>query len=113
MGRMSPRSIEEILKKAAKKAKIQKRVHPHALRHSFATHLIENKYSICDVQSLLGHKSPETTMIYVHMVSPKMIAVRSPLDDLQLENGCEKNVCESENFDGRELLEEENKNLSI
>lgn len=92
MGKMSPRSVQEILKQAAKKAKIDKRVHPHALRHSFATHLIENNYSISEVQSLLGHKSPETTMIYVHMVSSKFIAVRSPWDDLQLENSTEKNV---------------------
>ena len=89
-GRMSSRSIQEILKKAAKKVKIKKRVHPHALRHSFATHLIENGYSVSDVQSLLGHKSPETTQIYIHMVSPKFICIRSPLDDLQLENRYEK-----------------------
>ena len=63
--------------------------------NSFATHLIENGYSVTDIQSLLGHKSPETSMIYIHMVSPKFIAVRSPLDDLQLENRCEKVVYEN------------------
>src|SRR3989344_404844 len=97
-GRMSSRSVQEILKKAAKKIKIEKRVHPHTLRHSFSTHLIENGYSISDVQSLLGHKSPETTMRYIHMTSPKFIAIRSPLDDLQLNNGGEKVVCGGENL---------------
>lgn len=106
-GRMSPRSVQEILKKAAKKAKIKKRVHLHALRHSFATHLIENNYSLCVVQSLLGHKSPETTQIYVHMASPKMLDVRSPLDDLQLGSKCEKNLYGNENLEGRESLAEE------
>ncbi|MBU2640151.1 MAG: tyrosine-type recombinase/integrase [Nanoarchaeota archaeon] len=110
-GRMSPSSIREILKKAAKKAKISKRVHPHALRHSFSTHLIENGYDVCSVQALLGHKSPETTMIYVHMVSPNFIATKSPLDELQLDNGCEKNICERENFKEEEAVEEEYKNL--
>jgi len=96
-GRMSPRTVQEILKKAARGIKMKKRVHPHTLRHSFSTHLIENGYSISDVQSLLGHKSPETTMRYIHMISPKFIAIRSPLDDLQLGSGCEKVVCEDKN----------------
>ncbi|MEK6953063.1 MAG: tyrosine-type recombinase/integrase [Nanoarchaeota archaeon] len=76
------RSIQEIVKKAAKRAKINKKISPHTLRHSFATHLIENGYSISEVQALLGHKSPETTFIYVHTASPNMIKVKSPLDDL-------------------------------
>ena len=69
-----------IIKNAAKIAGI-KGVHPHTLRHSFATHLIENGYDIFTVQMLLGHKSPETTMIYTHISSPKMINVKSPLDN--------------------------------
>jgi len=76
------RSIQMIICKAAKTAGIRKSVHPHTLRHSFATHLIENGYSVSDVQSLLGHKSPETTMVYVHMASPSMIKIKSPLDSL-------------------------------
>jgi integrase/recombinase XerD len=97
-GRMSSRTVQEILKKASIKAGIKKRVHPHTLRHSFSTHLIENGYSISDVQSLLGHKSPETTMIYVHITSPKFLTIRSPLDDLQFKNSCEKVVCEDRNL---------------
>ena len=73
-------SLQKILKDASKG--INKKVHPHTLRHSFATHLIENGYDLNQVQSLLGHKSPETTMVYVHMNSFKLINVKSPLDEL-------------------------------
>lgn len=96
MGRMSPRTLQEILKKAAKKTRIEKRIHLHTLRHSFATHLIENGYDVCSVQALLGHKSPETSMIYIHIASPKLLSVRSPLDDLQLYNRNEKTIYEKE-----------------
>lgn len=51
-------------------------------RHSFATHLIENGYTIGDVQHLLGHSSPETTMIYLHTAGNKMLNIKSPLDYL-------------------------------
>ena len=71
-----------IVKKAAKKAGIIKNVHPHTLRHSFATHLIENNYDVCSLQSLLGHNSPQTTMTYVHTASLNMINVKSPFDSL-------------------------------
>lgn len=76
------RSVQELVKKAAKKAKIKKNVHPHTLRHSFATHLVENGYDVASVQSLLGHASMNTTMVYVHMAAPSLINVVSPLDDL-------------------------------
>jgi site-specific recombinase XerD len=78
----SPRTVAEIINNACEIAKIQKNVHPHTLRHSFATHLIQNGNSVNEVQSLLGHKSPETTMIYVHLASPNMINIKSPLDNL-------------------------------
>ncbi len=77
-----PGSIRLILKKASEEAKILKNVSPHVLRHSFATHLIEDGYSVSEVQSLLGHKSPETTFIYLHVASPNLIKVQSPLDKL-------------------------------
>lgn len=78
------RSIGEIVNKAAKLSGIAKykNVHPHTLRHSFATHLIENGCSLNEVQALLGHKSPETSMIYVHMASPTLLNIKSPLDEL-------------------------------
>ena len=80
-GQYSVRTIQEILRKVSERAGI-KHVHPHMLRHSFATHLIENGYSVSQIQSLLGHASPETSMVYVHMASCKMIDVKSPLDAL-------------------------------
>jgi site-specific recombinase XerD len=79
----SIRSLQQIIKKARKKAKINKNISCHTLRHSFATHLIENGCSVSEVQALLGHKSPETTFVYVHTASPKLIKIKSPLDDLK------------------------------
>ncbi len=79
---ITTRTIQEIIKNLRKKAKISKNVHPHTLRHSFATHLIENNYAITEIQPLLGHSSPNTTMVYVHLASPRMLAVESPLDKL-------------------------------
>jgi site-specific recombinase XerD len=77
-------SIYMIIKNASKISWISKykSVHPHTLRHSFATHLIENGYSISDVQHLLGHASPETTTVYIHTASNSMINIKSPLDNL-------------------------------
>ena len=76
------RSLQNIVKMAAKKAGIKKKVHCHTLRHSFATHLVENGYDVATVQSLLGHSSSRTTMVYIHMASPKLVNVKSPLDSL-------------------------------
>lgn len=76
----SPRTIAEIIKTACKINEIKRKIHPHTMRHSFATHLIQNGNSVSEVQSLLGHKSPETTMVYVHLASPKLIGIKSPLD---------------------------------
>ena len=75
-------SIRLMLKNSAKKAEIKKNISPHTLRHSFATHLVENGYSVSEIQALLGHKSPETTFIYLHGASPNLIKVESPLDKL-------------------------------
>jgi len=57
-------------------------VHPHSLRHSFATHILENGYSIMEVQPLLGHARLETTMIYAHLAAPKLTRVKSPYDTI-------------------------------
>jgi integrase/recombinase XerD len=81
-GKYNVRSLQMIIKNAVKKSRIEKVVGPHTLRHSFATHLIENGYDVSQVQNLLGHKSPETTMIYVHMASPNMINVKSPIESI-------------------------------
>jgi site-specific recombinase XerD len=80
---ITDRTIYAIVKNSAKRTDILKNVHPHTLRHSFATHLIENGYGVSSVQSLLGHVSAETTMVYVHMSSPRMINVKSPYDSLE------------------------------
>lgn len=79
---LSARTVQMILKKAAKKARINKNIHPHTLRHSFATHILEMGNDITSVQSLLGHNEVRTTMTYLHMVRPKLISIKSPLDKL-------------------------------
>ena len=79
---LSVRSVQEIVKHAAVRAGIEKNVHPHTLRHSFATHLVENGYDVCAVQPLLGHNSAETTMVYVHLARPVLLGVESPYDAL-------------------------------
>ena len=81
-GSISTKSVYLIVKRATKIAKINKKIHPHTLRHSFATHLIEDSYPVSTVQSLLGHNSIETTMVYIHMTKPKLIDVESPYDKL-------------------------------
>ena len=77
-------TVRAIINQAAKIAGINKSIHPHTLRHSFSTHLIEDGYCVAQVQSLLGHNSAETTMVYVHLASPKMIDVKSPIDSLPI-----------------------------
>jgi len=78
---LSTRSVQEIVKTAGKKAKIKKKIHPHVFRHSFATHLLESGIDVTSVQSLLGHTRPETTLGYSHAGRPKLIAIKSPLDN--------------------------------
>jgi integrase/recombinase XerD len=84
---MSTSTIQLIIKKATQQARLNKRVSPHTLRHSFATHLIENGYAVTEVQPLLGHNSVNTTMIYLHMASPNLLKVQSPYDALTEKSG--------------------------
>jgi len=74
-------SVSRALKKSVKLAGIEKRVTCHTLRHSFATHLLENSYDIRTVQELLGHKDLRTTMIYTHVMQKGPLGVKSPLDN--------------------------------
>jgi len=78
----SDSSVREIVEKAKIKAGIGKKVTPHTLRHSFATHLLENGYSLIEVKELLGHGRIETTMRYIHIARPKLASVQSPYDSL-------------------------------
>ncbi len=74
--------IQRHVSKAAKLAGISKPVTPHVLRHSFATHLLEEGYDIRTVQELLGHSDVSTTMIYTHVLNKGGKGVRSPLDKM-------------------------------
>jgi integron integrase len=77
---ISDSAIQEVIKKAIRKAGIPKHASVHTLRHSFATHLLMNGVNIREVQELLGHKNVETTMIYTHVLRDMSKAPKSPLD---------------------------------
>lgn len=80
-GKYSPESIRSFLKKITKAARITKTVTPHTLRHSYATHMLEQGTDIRYIQELLGHSRPETTMIYTHVTKKDLQQIRSPLDN--------------------------------
>lgn len=76
----SASSVSKFLHKSARDCRIRARVTPHTLRHSYATHLIENGVGLRHVQELLGHSKPETTMIYTHVARKDLLDIKSPLD---------------------------------
>jgi site-specific recombinase XerD len=83
-GRYSSESVYRVFKDALLKAGIKKDVGVHSLRHSYATHLHESGLDIRYIQELLGHKSTRTTEIYTHVSRRNLIAVRSPIEDLDV-----------------------------
>jgi len=77
-------SVRNVLKQSAKKAGIRKHVTPHMLRHSYATHVLESGIDIRYIQTILGHNSIKTTEIYTHVSRKNVLAVKSPITEMQL-----------------------------
>lgn len=80
---ITARSIQKVFERAKQIAEIHKQVSVHTLRHCFATHLLEAGTSIYHIQNLLGHTSPKTTNIYLHLTRKDLLNVQSPLDRLK------------------------------
>lgn len=76
----SSSSVRAFLQKSCQLAKIRKRVTPHTLRHSYATHMMDNGVALRHIQELLGHAKPETTMVYTHVSQQDLLDVQNPLD---------------------------------
>lgn len=79
-GRLTEATIQKVVSQSAQLAGITKNVHPHTLRHSFATHLLENGTDIRYIQELLGHAKLQTTQIYTHVANKNLQGIKSPLD---------------------------------
>jgi integrase/recombinase XerD len=84
-GRYSVESVYSVFKQSLRRAGIQKEVGVHSLRHSYATHLHESGLDIRYIQELLGHKSTRTTEIYTHVSRRNLFAIRSPIEDMEIE----------------------------
>lgn len=80
--RLTTRSIQKIFSKALKKSGVKKSATCHSLRHSFATHLLENGINIRYIQELLGHSNLKTTQIYTKVATHNLAKIKSPLDQV-------------------------------
>lgn len=81
---LSTRNVQKIIKRLREKSNIQKKITPHTLRHSFATHLLESGTDIRYIQSLLGHASLNTTQLYTHVSTEQLKKIQNPLDKLRV-----------------------------
>lgn len=79
---LTTRNIQKIVKNLRNRAEIGKKITPHTLRHSFATHLLESGTDIRMIQALLGHSSLNTTQIYTHISSDQIKKIQNPFDSL-------------------------------
>ena len=87
-GQYSASSIQKLFRRAVKNANVNPWATVHTLRHSFATHLLQNGVNLRQVQTLLGHSSPKTTEIYTHVLNINNRSIQSPLDKI-LSSYCE------------------------